>query len=144
MKIPGKTTFPASLRISRWDSSRKESTVGIVIRDESSRVIIAEVELTPQQFGLAITGLLVDELTCETYVEDQRLGRKLIVENRQAVVDDLGSDVRLYRQYLESNCSEPNKILVWNANSQSAKRRSTTPGKIILNYSLHSYEEHND
>lgn len=144
MKLPGKTTFPASLRISRWDSSVKDSTIGIVIRDESSRVIIAEVELTPQQFGLAITGLLVDELPCETYVEDQRLGRKLVVENRQAVVDDLGSDVRLYKQYLNSNCSEPNKILVWNANSQSAKQHSVIPGKIILNYSLHSYETVDD
>ena len=117
-----------------------DSSIGIVIRDESSRLTIAEVELTPEQFGLAITGLCVDGLVCESYVEDSRLGRKLVVENKQVTINNLGTDVRLYRQYLEANCSEPGKFIVWNPSSQHAKRNSSEPGKVVLNYSLHSYE----
>lgn len=142
MKYPiqGKANFPVSVRISRWDKSRADSSIAIVIQDESSRLTIAEVEFTPEQFGLAVTGLLIDGLACESYVKDPRLGRKLVVENKQVTIDDLGTDVRLYRQYLEANCSEPGKFIVWNPSSQHAKKYSVEPGKVVLNYSLHSYE----
>ena len=116
-----------------------DSSIGIVIRDESSRLTIAEIELTPEQFGLAITGLCVDGLACDSCVEDPRLGRKLVIENKQVTVDNLGTDIRLYRQYLEANCSEPGKFIAWNPSSQHAKKY-LVDGKVVLNYSLHSYE----
>lgn len=134
-------TIQASVHLARWDTAYGDSMFELVIKDQASKIVLAKLALKPADIALAASGLMVDDVPCQVFVHDERLGSKLIVENKEVVVPDMGSEIQAYNNYLEEHCSEPGKRLVWRPQSASAKRYSRLEqGKVILQYSLHSYE----
>lgn len=73
----------ASIAISRVSCSDERQYIAMRIQDESSNIILADLEIPLDRFAQAVTGLHLDDVHCETSVQDPRIGRKRIYIPRE-------------------------------------------------------------
>lgn len=93
-----------SLRISRFSSTQEPYYgVRIQVTDDSSRVILAEIACSEEEFGRAVLGLLVDELPFETWTEDDRIGKTRRSELRTIDAPFAGYSRESYEKWLDEN-----------------------------------------
>jgi hypothetical protein len=75
-RVIHETKTEATLRISRVQRTSEEDVYVIDVQCGRSRVGLATLELTAQQFAEAITGLSVDGVVASTRVADDRVGKE--------------------------------------------------------------------
>lgn len=125
----------AGLSVSR-DSS---GVIHVRIRDDASRNEFVDLKISPESFGLAITGL--SEVECEATVSKLgTVGQKKIQENRRAACPIDTYDKKILERWLEENCQEPGWHLVTYLGGQKSVVRDQD-GNLFLNYRVVKYVE---
>jgi len=117
-------------------SRRSDDRIYIQIRDEASRNKFVEVEVTPELFGLAVTGLA--EVGCRFGVSGlEVVGMQKQTERRKAVCPLKSYDRDKLRAWLQENCAEDGWYIDGYLGSQGSVV-STDEGS-ILNYNVFRY-----
>jgi hypothetical protein len=125
----------AKVTISRASDDR----VRIRIRDEASGIEFAEVSLTVEAYGYAITGL--SEQEAELSVRGlEWVGKKRVTESRQKVCPLDTCDKDKLSKWLQENAQEEGWILSTYLGSQSSTSRASCGGT-LLRYSVTKYVE---
>lgn len=124
----------ADLGISRNSHDR----VSIRIRDDASGLNIVELELSLEEFALAVTGMFVPNVSA-TMTRDPHLGQECISERRTVLYPDGGYDKDKAEKFLIENCQEEGWILDTYLGAQNS--RIYRDGKTYLNYGVYRYEE---
>ena len=125
----------ARLSISR-DSS---GVIRVCIRDDASRNEFVDLKISPESFGLAITGL--SEIECEATVSKiETVGKKKIQENRRVACPIDTYDKKILERWLEENCQEPGWHLVTYLGGKESVVRDQG-GNLFLNYRVAKYVE---
>ena len=129
----------ARLSISR-DSS---GVIRVRIRDDASRNEFVDLKISPESFGLAITGL--SEVECEATISKiETVGMKKIQEKRRVACPIDSYNRAKLERWLKENCQEPGWSVVTYLGSQGSVVRDQS-GKTFLNYSVVRYvEQHNE
>mgnify|MGYP004703519991 CR=1 FL=1 len=124
----------AKVTISRASNDK----IYIRIIDSASRVEFAEVAMTVEDFGYAITGL--SEQEGELKVRGLELvGKHKITEPRSIECPITGYDKTLFRKWLDEHAQEDG----WMVNNYLGSQSSVLykEGKTILNYSVVKYDD---
>lgn len=125
----------ARLSISR-DST---GVIRVRIRDDASRNEFVDLKISPESFGLAITGL--SEIECEATISKiETVGQKKIQENRRVACPINTYDKKILARWLEENCQEPGWHLVTYLGEQESVVRDQD-GNLFLNYRVVKYVE---
>lgn len=126
----------ASIAIARPSCGDGRQYIAIRIQDESSRVILADLEIPLDQFAQAVTGLHIDGIHCETFVKDPRIGRKRICIPREI---EAPSELHGQEQeWLMSNYPEKPDPIDFRRQHGSILREN---GKTIIRYHLIKWED---
>lgn len=117
-------------------SRNSNDFVVISIHDEASGTRFVDLELSLENFAMAITGLA--RVSGEMKVRGLgHVGMKLVIENRAAKCPDLGLGKEPYQEWLLSNCAEEGWEIDTCLGSQGSISRN---GKwVTLNYSVRKY-----
>lgn len=117
-------------------SRRSDDRIFIQIRDEASRNKFVEVEVTPELFGMAVTGL--GEVDCSFEVSGLGVvGMQKQTESRRAVCPLKSYDRDQLRAWLRENCAEDG----WHIDAYLGSQGSvvSTDEGSILKYSVYRY-----
>ena len=117
-------------------SRSSDDIVRIRIRDVASGVEFAEIGLTVEAYGYAITGLSEQEGELEVRGLE-RVGKKRITEPRTIACPINSYDKNLLGAWLKENAQEDGWIVSTYLGSQSSV--SHEEGKTILRYSVTKY-----
>jgi hypothetical protein len=120
---------------------RSDGAIVITVQDESSHAQFLELEMTPENFALALTGLALTEAR-GTVRNLGSVGRHRIVETREAIYPRSSAyDSReKMRAWLEANCQEDGWLLDTYLGSQSSVRRDEA-GNVVLRYRVIRYAD---
>ena len=127
------TKIPVSLSISRGSNG----VIRITVKDRLSRKRFVEVEMTPEEFGLAVTGLSELPVTASVQGLDV-VGKRKITEKR--VTDcplDYMRGTEEMRQWLLANRQEEGWMINTYLGSQGDVK--STPGGSQLRYTVFKY-----
>lgn len=85
--------LPGKITISRIQSNRRDDMIAIKLVDESSGCRVIEIEMTPEVFSLAITGLSF--LRCQFHLyQEAPVGKVREVKQEPVFVPDCNSKMR--------------------------------------------------
>lgn len=119
---------------------RSDDLIIIEVTDETSRARFLQLEMTPEQFALAVTGLGFREARGTVMALDV-VGKRRIDEDRQVVYPGKSYEGRdVMRAWLEANCQEPG----WHLDSYLGSQRSVghnAAGETVLNYRVSRFED---
>lgn len=122
----------AELGISRNSSG----VITIRLADDASRVGFVEVSLTPEQFALAITGLMLSDVdvTCRGL---DVVGKTVVKERREIFCPIKSYDKKVLEQWLTDNAQEEG----WKLSAYLGSQGSITykDDGAILRYSIYKY-----
>lgn len=122
----------AELGISR----NSNGVITIRLVDDTSCVGFVEVSLTPEQFALAITGLMLSDIdvTCRGL---DVVGKTVVRERRQVFCPVKSYGVKFYEQWLTDNAQEGGwKLSVYLGSQDSVTYRDDGA---ILRYNVYKY-----
>lgn len=111
----------------------------IEVRDELSGLRIVRVNMTPEQFAMAITGVYQSGYKTEIDNRLHLVGKKKVRENRTAVTPFTSFDSDVLTDWLIENCQEEGWILDTYLGSQGSK--FTVDGVTNLRYSVYKFVE---
>jgi hypothetical protein len=95
--------FNAEFRISRFSSSKGGEGISISINDQDARIVLCEFDLTLEQFGQVISGLLIQDIEAKSFVTDERLGTKQQIDFREVLCPVKHGTREFYKRWLEEN-----------------------------------------
>lgn len=117
-------------------SRRSSDKIVISITDEASRSEFVEVELSPHDFAMAVTGLSFVKATGSVRGLEN-VGKKKVIEKRSVVCPLNSYDRKNLSAWLEQNCSEQGWLLDTYLGSQGSIEN--VDGGRKLNYSVYKY-----
>jgi len=124
----------ASITISR----NSNDTIRIAIKDRASGVRFAEVELTPHDFGMAVTGLSEIPVPCVVRELDV-VGKTKIMETRTVACPLTTHERAPLRAWVVEHCQEPGWRVSCRLDTQGSVQRSPCGGQ-LLRYTVYRYE----
>lgn len=127
----------ASLIISR-DSN---NVIRIRVNDDNAVTKFCELELSPHDFAMALTGLSGIKCKAEVIGLD-RVGKIRVRESRSVKCPLKGYDKEHLRQWLADNCQEEGWIIDTYLGSQNSINHSSDG--IVLNYAVTKYIDAED
>ena len=122
----------AELGISRNSSG----VITIRLADDTSRVGFVEVSLTPEQFALAITGLMLSDIdvTCRGL---DVVGKTVVRERREILCPVKSYDKKVFEQWLTDNAQEEGwKLSVYLGSQGSVTYKDDGA---LLRYNVYKY-----
>jgi hypothetical protein len=130
---PSNPKLKAEVTITRSSSD----VIRIVIRDETSFTTFVELEMKPEEFAMAVTGL--SYRPAEMKVRGlEHVGKTRINEKRQIVCPLKTYDKEILVAWLEDHAQEDGWILNTYLGSQNSISRNKD-GETVLNYSVTKY-----
>ena len=117
-------------------SRSSDDLVRIRFRDEASGIEFAEVALTMEVYGYAITGLAEQEGTLEVRGLEY-VGKRRITEQRSIECPLSTYDKKTLVEWLQENAQEEGWLLNTHLGSQRSVVRNGD--KLVLNYSVTKY-----
>lgn len=128
--------FKGNISITR-DSN---NMINIRLRDKASRTEFVDVQMTLEDFALAMTGRAEADVIGDVRGLG-RVGKVKVLESRQTVYPGNSYDDRAKQEsYIVDNCQEDGWELLPALRSQGSIQRGTT-GETLLNYSVVKYVE---
>lgn len=118
-------------------SRNSRDGVRIYLRDDTSRIIFVEAELTLEDYALLITGLSEVEANA-TYRDLSNVGKKKIIEKRSIETPFESYDRDKLERWLIDNCQEHGWFLNSYLRSQSSLGEGENGGT-KLHYSVYKY-----
>jgi len=122
----------AELGISR----NSNGVITIRLADDASRVGFVEVSLTPEQFALAITGLMLSDIdvTCRGL---DVVGKTVVRERREVFCPVKSYDKKVFEQWLTDNAQEEGwKLSVYLGSQGSVTYKDDGA---LLRYNVYKY-----
>jgi hypothetical protein len=136
MTATPKKEIKAHITISRPQCGDGRECITMKITDATSRIVLADLELTFAQFAEAITGALVSDVSGVTCAADDRIGKKKTFTPKKIVAPpDLPYGKE--KEWLEENYPEKPQPIYF-SNSQGSVRRCTDG--IVIRYSTITWE----
>lgn len=130
------SNFKGNISITR-DSN---NMINIRLRDKASRTEFVDVQMTLEDFALAMTGRAEADVIGDVRGLD-RVGKVKVLESRQTVYPgNIYDDRAKQESYIVDNCQEDGWELLPALRSQGSIQRGTT-GETLLNYSVVKYVE---
>lgn len=120
-------------------SRTNHDEICIVIKSNDSGVnSFVEARLTPEQYGMLVTGL--GNVHCDLDFRNLDVfGKKKITEKREVIAPDMGYDRNLYANWLTENCQEEGWIINSSLNSHSSVSHCDTGVRLV--YSVYRFED---
>lgn len=136
------TRIKANLTILRPSRGGDDAVIYIAVKDEASRARFLELEISPADFAMALTGL--SEVECSALVRQlDVVGMRKIVERRSIAYPHKWNYERAeLEDWLKENAKEPGWIVDASLRSQSSVSRFDD--KYTLNYNVYRYEPINE
>lgn len=128
------------VRMTRVLSNNIGDYMQIKIQDENSRVCLASIEMSLEQFAACITGLQLDDCKGETAVKDSRLNKIRVSAPKQVEVPDLGYSNEPYIEWFYNWSKDYVGELQIVPGSRDFVRN--VDGKKLLTYYIITYEDH--
>jgi hypothetical protein len=136
MTATPKKEIKARINISRPQGRDGGECITMKITDATSRIVLADLELTFAQFAEAITGAFVSDVSCVACAADDRIGKKKTLTPRKIFAPaDLPYGKE--KEWLEENYPEKPQPIHF-SNSQGSVRRRTDG--VVINYSTITWE----
>ena len=130
-------TIEARVTISRRQGYENDGTITISLRDESSRIEFAEIEMTSDAFVSALTG--AGMVAAKGVVRGlDRVGKTKVIEKRSVLyAGDKWDSAQEKSQWLEAHCKEPG----WYVNTYLGSQGTQTYGEagVTLHYSVYKF-----
>ncbi len=110
--------------------------INITVRDEKSSITFVEVKMTPEQFGMVITGLSMVDIEFEVRGLES-VGKEKITESRTIEYPHGGYDRKEMEEWLKENVKEDG----WKVNSYLGSRGSIyyVNNKTFIKYSVYKF-----
>ena len=118
-------------------SRTSKGTIELTITDESSREQFCQLTMSPEQFGMAITGLYTTDIDMSVGNLDC-IGKQKVTEKRSITLPFLTYDHGKIKSWLHENAKEDG----WEINDYLGSRdsiRYNESGQIVVNYIVFKY-----
>lgn len=119
-------------------SRNSNDIINIRLDDVNSKTEFVSVDVTPEDFAYALTGLARQDVSI-TVRDLELVGKRRIVESRQATTTLKSYKIDDYVKWLEENCQEDGWILDTYLGSQNSIVYKND--SVIINYTVVRYEE---
>jgi hypothetical protein len=136
MTATPKKEIKAHITISRPQCSDGRECITMIITDATSRITLANLNLTFVQFAEAITGAVVSDISCVTCAVDDRIGKERTLTPRK-ILAPASLPYGKEKEWLEENYPEKPQPIYFRDSRGSV--RKCTDG-IVINYSTITWE----
>lgn len=119
-------------------SRRSDNMVCVTVQCTDSRVQFLELEFTPHDFGMMLTGLSCMDATVAEVHGLENVGKKRVTEQRSVICPLEDYDRKVLGKWLEQNCEEEGYTLSTYLGSQNSVMREENGQR--LNYSVSRFE----
>ena len=126
----------ASITLSKATGRDEGDYIRLVVRDDASRQAFVEIEMTMEEFALAITGLAHQTVPCEVRGLEF-VGLQKVVERRHAVYPE--SLPQHNRDTQEAWLRENKQEEGWFVDASLRSQGSVTGSPTTLHYSVYKY-----
>lgn len=122
-----------NFKVSITRMQQSNNSISIMIEDVASSIEFLRMEMTPENFTKAITGIASQNAVGTTY-NLEYVGKQRITEKRSVVCPISSYDRTIFEQWLLDNCQEEGWIISTYLGSQSSiiRNNNTT----TLNYTV--------
>lgn len=128
--------FKGNISITRSSNNM----INVRLRDKVSRTEFVDVQMTLEDFALAVTGLAEVDAVGDVRGLD-KVGKVRVLESRQTVYPGESYDQRTKQEaYILENCQEEGWEILPALRSQGSIKKGTN-GATLLNYSVVKYVE---
>ena len=114
-----------------------KSIIELTIDDEVSKETLCRLTMSPEQFGMAITGLYTTDIDMSVGTLS-RIGKQKVTEKRSIILPFSTYDKDKIKSWLHENAQESG----WEINDYLGSRdsiRCNKDGQIVVNYSVFKY-----